>query len=515
MTNNVLDMSILTNYLYECRWCNFKEEIRQGHVTGFSLETMPYDNGNKLFILGTANFTEGESRYFSMPLARKAAMPQEQNVLVLDGEIYTDAALEPDFWASLMQMMDEHNGMVKFNNGWVLEGWNIGHDEEIAPLKTEVSRALCVEQSNTTINVGRGKLAFKLERMLEFSDELNSEFEMNEKLMRENCGVMPKTYGGLVWRRPDGSRASSGIIQEFVQNKGDMWNFAMDYLDERLQRAFLTGRGLSPQENGEFINLVRNLSAKTAEMNECLARSDDNPNFTPEKVTESFIHTYAKQMQLLLAKTKNQIKENLDRLPEPSRSQAARLLANWDENTGQFVNERITALMQAEDKGTLNRVHGDFHLGQVMVTPDNDLRFIDFAGEPDLPMAQRKQKHIYVRDVAGMYRSLKGYMGAVAVENFAARGQDVATAEERKAWAQKAIAPLVDRVSREFLGDKSINDPWLSLEILRKNLYEVNYEMGNRPTMAYVPISGLAELLHHTPPAAVNQNIKPTSDLAI
>ncbi len=514
MTNNVLDMSILTNYLYECRWCNFKEEIRQGRVTGFSLETMPYDKGKKLFVLGTVNFTEGESRYFSMPLARKVAMPQEQNVLVMDGEIYTDAALEPDFWASLMQMMEEHQGSVRFNNGWTLENWDIGHSSDIAPCKEDTSRALSVEQSNTTINVGGGKLAFKLERMLEFSNEVNSEFEMNEKLMRENCSVMPKTFGGFIWRRPDGSRASSGIIQEFVKNKGDMWNYAMEYLDKKLKQAFLTGRGLTPAENEEFIALVRNLSAKTAEMSECLTREDSNPNFTPEKVTDGFIHSYQKQMQTLLKKTKQQIRDNLDRLPEPSRSQATRLLAGWDENTSRFVNERITQLMQAEDKGTLNRVHGDFHLGQVMVTPDNDLRFIDFAGEPDLPMEQRKQKHIYVRDIAGMYRSLKGYMGAVAVENFAASAQDVASAEERKAWAQKAVSPLIDRVSREFLGDKSLNEPWLSLEILRKNLYEVNYEMGNRPNMAYVPISGLVDLLNHTPSAA-NQNIKSNNDLAM
>lgn len=515
MTNNVLDMSILTNYLYECRWCNFKEEIRQGRVTGFSLETMPYDESNKLFVLGRADFTEGESRYFSMPLARKAAMPQEQNVLVIDGEIYTDAALEPDFWASLIKMMQEHQGQVRFNNGWTLENWDIGHSADIAPHAQETSRALSVEQSNTTINVGHGKLAFKLERMLEFSHEMNSEFEMNEKLMREDCGVMPKTFGGLVWRRPDGSSASSGIVQEFVKNKGDMWNYALEYLDERLKQAFMTGRGLSPAENEEFIGLVRNLSAKTTEMSECLTRADDNPNFAPEPVTENFIHNYEKQMQLLLRKTKTQISENLDRLPEPSRSQAARLLANWDESTANFVNERINQLMLSENKGTLNRVHGDFHLGQVMVTPENDLRFIDFAGEPDLPMEQRKQKHIYVRDVAGMYRSLKGYMGAVAVENFAASAQDVASAEERKAWAQKAISPLIEKVSREFLGDRSLNDPWLSLEILRKNLYEVNYEMGNRPTMAYVPISGLGDLLHTPPSTAANQNMKSGTDLAM
>ncbi len=514
MEKDVQNMSILTNYLYDCRWCSFKEEIRQGRISGFTLETMSYDEGRKLFVLGEAKIAGEESRYFSMPLARKAAMPQEGNVLVLDGEIFTDAALEPDFYKSLMKLMKEHGGQVRFNNGWTLESWDIGTGAAVTGCETAESHALSVEQSNTTVNVGNGRLAFKLERMLEFSPELNSEFEMNEKLMRERCSVMPKTYGGLIWRRPDGMQASSGITQEFVKNKGDMWNYALSYLDVRLRAAYLTGKGLG--RDYEFTALVHNLSAKTAEMSECLTREDADPHFMPEKVDAGFIRSYQKQMEVLLRKTKTQIRENLARLPEPSRSEAAALLADWDERTGSFVQKRIDMLMNAKDKGVLARVHGDFHLGQVMVTPNNDLRFIDFAGEPGLPMAQRKQKHIAVRDIAGMYRSIKGYLGAVAVENFAAAAPDVTAAAERKAWAQKAVAPLIERASRDFLGGHSINEPWLSLEILRKNLYEVNYEMGNRPTMAYVPIGGLTELLYEPPAAGANENIKrPSTDKAI
>lgn len=495
MKDYVQNMSILTNYLYDCRWCNFKEEIRQGQVTGFKLETMPYDEGRKLFVLGEVKINDEKSKYFSMPLARKAAMPHDANVLVMNGEIYTDATLEPDFYSSLQKMMHEHNGRVQFNNGWILESWDIGNSAKIAIYETAESKALSVEQSNTTINVGNGKLAFKLERMLEFSDELNSEFEMNEKLMHENCSVMPKTYGGLIWHTPEGKQASSGIIQEFVQNEGDMWNYALSYLDIKLRASFLTGRPITECDKGEFISLVRNLSEKTAEMNNCLSRKDDNPKFTPKHVDANFIRNYQKQMEVLLCKTKKQIKRNLIRLPEPSRSQAAILLTNWEETTGNFVQKHIDRIMQAQNKGVLTRVHGDFHLGQVMVTPDKDLRFIDFAGEPGLSMEQRKQKHISVRDIAGMYRSIKGYLGAVAVENFASAATDVDIVAERKAWAQKAISPLIDRAANEFLGNHSINDPWLSLEILRKNLYEINYEMGNRPTMAYVPISGLNDLL--------------------
>ena len=502
-----MNLSKITDYLYDCRWCNFKEDIRQGNISEIAFEKMPYDNGNKLFVIGEATMNNGAKRYFSMPLAEKGAMPNDRNVIIMDGKIYSDALLEPDFFKTLMTFVDENNGKIEFQNGWTLERLNIGDQTAVEIAADEQSKPLGVEQSNTTINVGQGKLAFKLERMLEFSKEVNSEFEMNEKLMREHCTVMPKSYGGLIWKKPDGEQASFGIMQEFVKNKGDMWGYLLAYLDERLNENYLRKRDLTAADNPEFMQLIRNLSEKTAEMGECFARPDDNINFTPEAVDNKFIDKYEKQLNVLLNKTKHQIEQNLDRLPEPAHTKAENILAKWDETTSALTKDKFEVLKSAEDKGTINRVHGDFHLGQVMVTPENDLRFIDFAGEPDLPMKERKNKHIYVRDIAGMYRSIKGYLGAVAVENFAAKAQNEVIAKERKTWAQQAIKPLIERASQAFLGDRSVQEPWLNLEILRKNLYEVNYEVGNRPDMAYVPIEGLNELFALAPRAA-NENNK-------
>lgn len=94
-----------------------------------------------------------------------------------------------------------------------------------------------------------------------------------------------------------------------------------------------------------------------------------------------------------------------------------------------------------------------------------------------------------------MYRSIKGYMGAVAVEDFVNSAPDNNTAAERRKYAEKAIMPIVNEAAQTFLGSYSIKEPWLALEIFRKNLYEVNYEVNNRPQMAYVAINGLADML--------------------
>ena len=507
-----MNIEHITAYLENCRWCNFKEDIKQGHITDISFEKLPYDNGKKLFVIGEVKLKDDVVRYFSMPLARQEKMPEDPNVktLVMGGDIYTDALLEKDFWQSFMQLVNEHNGVVTFPNGWKLMRHNIGQGGVAIDANTfEDSKALGVEQSNTTLNVGKGKLAFKLERMLEFSSEVNSELEMNEKLMREHCGVMPKSFGSFIWQMPDGRTASSGIVQEFVKNKGDMWNYLLEVLDERLSANYLRRMDIKVDDCPEFLDLFVNLSKKTKEMGDCFAKADDNPHFMPKAVDDTFIRHYEKQFQVLCYQAKRNIENNIDRLPSDTRKQAETILATWDESTANFINTRLEAIRASSDKGTLNRVHGDFHLGQVMVTPDNDLRFIDFAGEPGLSMAERQQKHLSVRDVAGMYRSIKGYLGAVAVEEFAKKSDNPEVAKERKAWAKRAIKPLINTAAKIFLGERKINeDHWLALEVLRKNFYEIDYELNNRPEMAYIPISGLNELLGNTDGGVANDNIK-------
>ena len=504
-----MNIEQITKYLENCRWCNFKEDIKLGHIQDISFEKMPFDEGKKLFVIGEVKLKDDVVRYFSMPLAKKADLSEtpKTQVIRMGGQYYTDALLEPDFWKSFMTFMKEHDNHVVFGNGWTLERYDISHAENIDENAGETSKELGVEQSNTTLNVGNGKLAFKLERMLEFSGEVNSELEMNEKLMRENASVMPKSFGTFIWRMPDGRTASSGIVQEFVKNKGDMWNYLLDYLEPKLKDGYLRQTDIKASDNPEFMQLIRVLSEKTKEMGECFARADDNPHFTPEKVDDNFIKHYRQQFDVLTYQAKRNIVNNLDRLPADTREKAEKILETWDETTSAYVENNLARIRESDNKGTLNRVHGDFHLGQVMVTPDNDLKFIDFAGEPGLSMVQRQQKHLSVRDVAGMYRSIKGYLGAVAVEDFAKSAPDDLTAHARKTWAHKAIKPLIDDASRAFLGNKTLqSDPWLALEVLRKNFYEIDYELNNRPEMAYIPVGGLSELLGSNMAVPANEN---------
>jgi maltose alpha-D-glucosyltransferase/alpha-amylase len=483
------------NYLTNQRWCNFKEDIRRHNIKRLEIDSIPFDNGNKLLSVGQVELADsGEKRYFMMPLAREEK--SAENTLQIGTYEYSDALKKDDFWQKFNELFDASpDNTVHFLNGWKLKLNSIGSAEIMAQNSQSKSRALGVEQSNTTLAVGDDALAFKLERMLDFSKQLNPEFEMNEKLMNEQCPVMPKTYGYFTLQNNKGETASSGIVQEFVKNDGDLWNYSLAYLKEKLAEGYKTQKDLTAEDNPEFIAIMQNLGQKAQQMSECLSRADNNPAFTPLEADASFTHGYDKQLQVLLYRTKNSISENLERLPYTTKHKAENILHNWDTLTKSFINSRLKQIADSDDKGYICRVHGDFHLGQVMVTKDKDLRIIDFAGEPDLPLEQRKQKHIYVRDVAGMYRSIKGYLGAVATEEFAAAAPDTESQTSRRKYAQKAVAPLINAAAETFLGKHSLKEPWLSLEVLRKNLYEVNYEVNNRPQMAYVAINGLADLL--------------------
>ena len=505
----------ILEYLENSRWCNFKNEIKNNNVKKLDFDYIPFDDNNKLFVIGSAELSDGNQRFFLMPLAATKEKPSDEISHISDGNYYyTDALREADFWSSFVKLIKDNDYKLSFPKGYTIEIQNLGDNNIFDLYENEPSKPLGVEQSNTTLKIGDNKLAFKLERMLDFAPTINAEYEMNEKLMREHSQVTPQTYAGLIIKK-DNLQSSSGIVQEFVPNKGDMWNYLQSYLLTKLRESRLSGLPLKTKDCYELNSLMAELRNQTTAMGKDLSQPDTNPNFTPEEVSLEFIGSYQLSLRSLLNQTKQTIKENINKLQEPTLSQTQKLLNNWDWLTISFMQNNINEIILSENKGTINRVHGDYHLGQVMVTKDNKLKIIDFGGEPSLSMNERKQKYINVRDIAGMYRSIKGYLGADTAEKFAstplvANSDNTSISpevyQERKAWAQKTLEPIIDASTKTFLGKETL-EPWLKLEILRKNLYEVQYEVANRPQMAYIPISGLVDLFD-TPKDNSLTNIK-------
>ena len=147
-----------------------------------------------------------------------------------------------------------------------------------------------------------------------------------------------------------------------------------------------------------------------------------------------------------------------------------------------------------DNKGLLMRVHGDFHLGQAIQTLDNDIKIIDFSGEPHLSFSQRKERCSYMYDIAGMYRSITGYLPIVVSKRFAT-DENGNIDNEKLVWANEILKPIIKYLSDAFLSELEIDREWFNIEVFRRNLYEINYEIAYRPTMLFIPINNLKELI--------------------
>ncbi|MEP6558277.1 MAG: alpha-amylase, partial [Burkholderiales bacterium] len=171
--------------------------------------------------------------------------------------------------------------------------------------------------------------------------------------------------------------------------------------------------------------------------------------------------------------------------------------------------ERITAVAQAAPVGIKTRLHGDLHLGQVLVT-DGDFLIIDFEGEPQRTLQERRAKHSALRDVAGMLRSFD-YARHMALHQAAQSPIDFERlAPVSRNWERRVRKMFLETyrsivVAGGVYPDAAAFDaaqPLLDLFELEKVLYELRYEMDNRPDWIAVPLAGIVELMASEPDAA-------------
>jgi maltose alpha-D-glucosyltransferase/alpha-amylase len=185
---------------------------------------------------------------------------------------------------------------------------------------------------------------------------------------------------------------------------------------------------------------------------------------------------------------------DLSSLSSETAQLASRLLGARD-----AIRARIDSIAKCPPIGLKTRIHGDYHLGQVLIAED-DVVIVDFEGEPTRPLAERREKSSPLRDVAGMLRSLD-YAAFAAIERFASRAREV---------PERILAAAIawrDRASRDFLQNYfsivpelaapagHVEPGLLDLFLLQKAFYEIAYEAANRPTWLGIPVRGVLELL--------------------
>ena len=275
-----------------------------------------------------------------------------------------------------------------------------------------------------------------------------------------------------------GESSAVALLQAYVMNQGDAWSYTLSYLERFIE-------GLREDENhAAYLTLIQTLATRTAELHRAFATPSGDPAFEPEALT-------AQDVDVWRARVRQEAEETL-RIVE--RSDKARAVATQRARILAFI-DRCAA---PKKRAMKTRHHGDYHLGQVLVS-NNDFLIIDFEGEPSRPLAESRKKHTPLRDVAGMLRSFSYAHGSTEVRERSEPGSE-RLAPALRAWEQATRKAFVEAYAAAMQGSgiyESFDDMrgLLQLAEIEKVLYELRYEAANRPDWIHIPVQGLLALL--------------------
>jgi maltose alpha-D-glucosyltransferase/alpha-amylase len=285
------------------------------------------------------------------------------------------------------------------------------------------------------------------------------------------------------------------LLQGYVANQGDGWTYSLDYLRRHLEQYRTTpaDQALLQTAHEAYLTMIRVLATRTAELHQALARATADPAFTMQRLARSDIEGYRKRALDEAREALAMLESTVEQLPPADRDIAHAVLAKRDQVLG-----RIEAYKIDPAGGAKIRIHGDYHLAQVLVTR-NDFVIIDFEGEPGHSLQQRRAKQSPLRDVAGMLRSFSyvkhSAMRSVAhTEAEAARLEPLATGWEREVRTAFLEAYGSAATQSNLYASLLPGEGLLGLFEFEKALYELRYELGNRPGWARVPLEAIATL---------------------
>jgi maltose alpha-D-glucosyltransferase/alpha-amylase len=321
-------------------------------------------------------------------------------------------------------------------------------------------------------------LAFKLFRRLEPGE--NPEVEVGRFLTsRTPFRAMSALEGSLTYVPVSGEPVTLGVLQTWIDNQGDGWSYVLSALGEYRHTDTLPPRLTS--------DLTR-LGAITADFHAALESDDSTEAFRPEPVQPSDIDAWSAQLLDRVSRISALIEPRLGAWPDETRRLGASFLAKPD---------LARAIVSAGSHGVARfkklRIHGDYHLGQTLKTPSG-FAIIDFEGEPATPIAVRREKHSVLRDVAGMLRSFE-YALETAFDQPSDTSERLRTPGLRDPFLEGYFRSAAEHRMASLAADRSAIAQWLTFFELDKALYELEYEVNNRPRWAHIPLRGILRAL--------------------
>ncbi len=515
-----LVQQLLLAYLPRQRWFGAKSRT----ITSVGVEDcIAIPDTNAAILLLEIAYTDGGADTYQLPLAlstgsaaralESAGSPAILATLSRGEELAVlhDATADESFRQALLSLIA--NSSTIAGNTAEIVGDPSTAFAEVRGADPLPARTGSAEQSNTSL-LFRNRLILKLFRRLQPGE--NPDVEIGRFLTEVAHFPRIAPFLGEIRTRPRaGGPTTLAMLQGLIENEGDGWAWTLEELGrfydsvatcplpENLgQPASFTVSTPIPQaaqeHAGFYIDAAGLLGRRTGEMHLALATPTDNPAFAAEPYTAADIAADAERVTTQIATALDALKRGMPGLPDAAADRAlddaARLLARRRDLL--TATERFAA-GDPTRYGLRIRIHGDYHLGQILRSK-NDFVILDFEGEPARSLAERRRKQSPLKDVAGMLRSFN-YAAFSGLQRFAQRRPEDARNLERWAqlWGNAVTTSFLIGYRQTFanapglLPDPETAETMLRLALLEKALYELQYELNNRPDWVRIPLAGI------------------------
>ena len=518
-----LNDQVLPRYLANQRWYSAKDEALPVKVS--YIEPMP--GQTDMFFVEIKTGADNADSWFA-PLALLWAesidgMPLQYTLARVrrgpEVGFVTEAYTLPSFLFSVLDnlrsdkevplAMKETRGMLKFQGESGLRQLEWNADTEIEWFHGE--------QSNTTVLVGPHIMLKLLRHVV---PGVHPETEMTRRLTQAGYQNSAELLGEVLRIDADGTPHTLMVAQRRVVNQGDAWSWTQEFLKRSLESAALTG------ETGEdftaelepYEAVASMMGRRLAQMHTVLASPSEDPAFTPKRVTSTAAKNWARAIRNMFSAAMKYAERDTASLDEGTR-----LVVEGLKENRAALEEQIERLAQSAVNLLSIRIHGDLHLGQILIA-QGDVYFIDFEGEPVRPLEERRALSYPLRDLAGLLRSFDYAVAVFDSQPNAGTGSSSAITAEAESLAIPDTEDLANRrhelitrfctvASQAFLtayqeevdawqqehgdgaqllpAEADVRRNLLDLALLEKAAYEVCYEATHRPDWMPVPLRGV------------------------
>ena len=518
---------VLPGYLARMRWFGGKAKTIQSiRVTDSA--AMQGDKNGYTILLVEVGYKSGLPELYQLPIAfatgdDAAKLKETQPLAIIcnasvagESGILYDALYSEDYRNAIIRHMSMGTVINKKNK----EELRFTANDKLATYTNAndkiKSRILAAEQSNTSVIYGND---FFLKTYRKVDSSLNPDLEITRFLTEKTEFThLPAFAGAMEWISAKGTMVL-GMMQELVTENIDGWSFMLDRLSDFNERVLTDIKAHStpannkaelllpadfetiPEQfkellNADVIERIQLLGIRTGEMHLALSSSADDPAFKPEEFSQHYQRSLFASFQTLVRTTFESLAENISKLPDNVKTEAGELLS-----MKAAILERLKRIYRNKFETVKIRVHGDYHLGQTLFT-GKDILILDFEGEPARSYSERRLKKSALKDVAGMLRSFHYAAYGSLFLNNNIRKEDIATlvpfAEQWQSYmARFYVHAYLDKVKDSPLVPENKEDLKILLEtyILEKAIYELNYELNNRPDWVIIPIRGIKALM--------------------